>query len=75
MDNESKFWILINAIVAAAVSVLILSITAYSMHKNSKLSEIIRGGTNPIAANCALNDDYGKAPSCVIIARKAEVTP
>lgn len=51
------------------------SISGYYDSKNEKISELIREGHNPIAVKCAMDDEYGRHPSCVILATNGIESP
>jgi hypothetical protein len=71
MDNESKFWISINAIVFTAIVSVVYFATEYWRDHNTKVVSLIESGVDPVAALCALQDDYGRNPTCIILAAKA----
>ena len=72
MDNESKFWIAVNAIVGAAFLGAVYLGTSYWSDHNRKIVELIGTGVDPVAAMCAMQDDYGDHPTCVILATKSK---
>lgn len=51
------------------VALVALSINYYKDH-NSKIVELINQGVPAVEAICALQDDYGKNPTCLVIAAK-----
>ena len=68
MSDDNKFWISINAIIGATlVSIIFLSLSYWKDH-NRKIVEMVAGGTDPVEAICALQNDYGKMPVCIILA-------
>lgn len=42
--------------------------TNYYKHQNTKIVELIKAGVSPVAAMCAVQDDLGNHPTCVILA-------
>jgi hypothetical protein len=71
MEDSSKFWLGINFIVAFSLVAIFYFSTAYWKDHNQKIVDLIESGTNPVAAMCAMQDDYGKHPTCIILATKA----
>jgi len=70
MNDESKFWISINAIIFTAIVFIVFFSTTYWKDHNAKIVEMVGSGTDPVAAMCAMQDDYGKMPVCIILATK-----
>jgi hypothetical protein len=70
MSDKSKFWIGINLIVAFALVAIVYFSTAYWKDHNQKIVDLIESGTSPVAAMCAMQDDYGRHPTCIILAAK-----
>jgi hypothetical protein len=69
--KEGTFWFLF-WVVAAVVVISLASITAiYWTNHNTKIVRLIESGVNPVAAMCAMQDDYGHHPTCVILATKS----
>ena len=70
MSDDSKFWISVNAIVGIVfISIIFLS-TSYWKDHNAKIVNLIKLGVDPVVAMCAMQDDYGNTPVCVIAAVK-----
>jgi len=72
MSDTSKFWIAINFIICAAITAIIFLSTSYWKDHNKKIVDMISTGTDPVAAMCAMQDDYGNNPVCVILATKTK---
>ena len=70
MNNEQKFWIYFLGICGVVVIVITICITAYWTDHNRKIVQLIKNGVPPVEAMCALQDDYGKNPTCIVIATK-----
>lgn len=70
MDNDGKFWISFCAIVAITIIFVTYFSLSYWKDYNAKIAEMIKNGTSPMAAICALQDDYGKMPVCLVLATK-----
>jgi hypothetical protein len=72
MSDQSKFWIGINFILSFALVVIVYFSTSYWKDHNQKVVDLINSGVNPVAAMCAMQDDYGKHPTCIILATKVK---
>ncbi len=70
MSDESKFWIACSAIIGTTIVLIVLLSTSYWKDHNGKIVELIGSGTDPVAAMCAMQDDYGKMPVCLVLATK-----
>lgn len=53
--NDETFWAVIWALVATVVITLILSICLYSNLTNTKIADMTKNGSDPMAAACALS--------------------
>lgn len=72
MSNENKFWILSSAIFSTAVVLITLISTMYWDNHNAKIVDLVKSGIDPVAAMCAMQDDYGKHPTCIVLAVKKD---
>lgn len=76
MGNDNKFWLCIWSILSTTVISIVISIAFFSMSywkdHNSKIESMVNNGINPVAAMCALQDDYGKNPVCIVLATKSK---
>jgi hypothetical protein len=70
MDNESKFWLGITGIISAAIVLIVITGSLYWNNQSKIIAEMVKNGASPIAAMCATQDDYGKNPTCVVLATK-----
>lgn len=70
MSDTSKFWIACNAIIGLTIVSIVFLSTSYWKDHNGKIVEMIGGGTDPVAAMCAMQDDYGNMPVCLVLATK-----
>ena len=70
MDNEGKFWICINFIAAFALVAIVFFITSYWKDHNKRIVELIGSGVDPIEVMCAMQDDFGTHPVCIVLAAK-----
>ena len=67
-DNE--FWAMQNIMLTIIICTLILSITYYWVNHNTKIVELIKNGVPAIEVMCAMQNDYGDDPICMVIAAK-----
>ena len=74
MSSESKFWIAVNSIVWTAIVLIVMLSTMYWKDHNTKIVEMVSNGVNPVAAMCAMQDDYGNSPVCVLLATKNAIS-
>ena len=72
MDSENKFWAATWSIAGLTLLGVIWLSTSYWSDHNKKIVELIGSGVDPVAAMCAMQDDYGKNPVCIILATKAK---
>ena len=70
MSDESKFWLGITGILSAAVVLIVFAGTIYWNNQSKIIAEMVKNGASPIAAMCATQDDYGKNPTCIVLATK-----
>lgn len=70
MSSDNKFWISVWAVVGIVIMSVALMITLYWIDHNAKIAEMVRNGTDPVAAMCAMQDDYGVMPVCLVLAAK-----
>ena len=72
MSGTEKFWLGFFALFFSASAVLVLSITSYWKDHNEKAADMVKAGINPVAVMCALQDDYGNHPVCIVLAAKGD---
>jgi hypothetical protein len=72
MSDSSRFWIGVNLIGAVTLMVIVALSTNYWTDHNKKIVELIGQGVDPVAAMCAMQDDYGENPVCLVLAAKAD---
>lgn len=70
MSDESKFWISVNAIISTALVLIVLISVLYWDSHNKKIVDMVKSGADPVSVMCAMQDDYGKHPTCIILAAK-----
>lgn len=70
ITNESKFWLLLWCIGALALVAIVGQSLDYWKDHNTKIVQLIKDGVSPVEALCALQDDYGEHPVCIITATK-----
>lgn len=70
MSDTSKFWIAVNAIAMVGFFSIVYLSTNYWKDHNTKIVQMISDGVDPVAAMCAMQDDYGTMPVCLVLAAK-----
>jgi len=69
MDNQEQFWVMFwSLIVVLIISIVGMSLVHHSI-QDSKITEMIESGKDPIAAMCAV-EGRTRSPVCVISAMK-----
>lgn len=69
MDSENKFWLSFWFImVFGFVSVVYVSVGYWKDYNTKMVQMIVDEGVTPIEATCAMQDDFGDNPTCVILA-------
>lgn len=58
MNGEEKFFALCWGLVAAVVISIVVSVTAYNMHQNALVTDMVSHGASPVTVHCALNPAY-----------------
>ena len=71
MSDNSKFWIAINFIICSAFVSIVYVSTQYWIDHNTKIVKMIADGEDPVSAMCAMQDDYGRNPTCIVLAAKS----
>jgi hypothetical protein len=71
MSDESKFWLGVTVAFLTTVVLVSYLITSYWKDHNEKVVDMIKQGINPVAVMCAMQDSYGKNPTCVVLASKS----
>jgi len=51
---------------------VVISTQMYWVNHNTKIVQLIENGATAVEAMCALQDDYGNHPTCIILATKQE---
>lgn len=70
MNGDEKFWVSVWGIVGVVVIVVASLIATYWNSHNTKIVELIEKGVDPTEAMCALQNDYGTMPVCIVAATK-----
>ena len=71
MNSESKFWLIFNATLLTAIVLVSYMTMSYWKDHNEKVVNMIKQGINPVAIMCAMQDSYGRHPTCVVLASKS----
>lgn len=72
IDGNNKFWLGIWAIIGGVVCVISIVTSLYWVDHNMKIVKLIDSGIDPVGAMCAMQNDFGKHPTCIILATKAK---
>ena len=65
MDSDNRFWLSIWMTLGAVVVAIAVTIAMYYQHKNTIVYKMVQEGTHPIAASCAVYEEYeGKRNLC-----------
>lgn len=70
LDSDQQFLCAMAIILGTFIWSIVHEATGYWEDHNTKIVEMIDKGVDPIAALCAMQDDMGNNPSCVILATK-----
>ena len=70
MDSEGKFWAVIWTLVTIIALSIVFGCVSYWKHHNEMVAQLVSEGVNPVAVKCALQDDYGTHPVCLVLAAK-----
>ena len=72
--DHNKFWIEITKVLAVAVVAIITVSTLYWSGHNARIAKMVANGVDPVAAMCAMQNDYGTMPVCFILATKTVIS-
>lgn len=70
MSSDAKFWVAQFAILAVIILGIAGYTTSYNKAFDERIVELVKAGTDPIAAVCALEDQRGVNPTCVVLSAK-----
>lgn len=70
MDSEDKFWLGVTGIISLGIVLTVFASANYYNNQQHIISEMVKNGASPMAALCAVQDDYGKNPTCIVLAAK-----
>lgn len=74
MSSDDKFFVSIVGLLVAGLVAIGTILALYWADHNDKIMRLIDAGVDPVAAMCALQDDRGNHPTCIILAMKKEVS-
>ncbi len=69
MDNN-KFLICVIAMGLTTISIMAICIAIYNIKENSAIVDMVKNGSPPIEAMCAIKDNFGDNPNCIIFSSK-----
>ena len=70
MSSENSFWLSCWGIVGTTLVLIVALSTNYWIDHNAKVVGLIESGVDPVAVMCAMQDDYGVHPTCLVLAAK-----
>lgn len=73
MSDESIFWIIVSLVLGLTTATGIFLGVDYWKDHNAKIVELVKSGISPVEAKCAMQNDYGTHPTCIIIATKQTI--
>ena len=68
--NDNIFWVSVWTVLGVTILGLAFAIQSYWIDHNTKIVELIGQGVDPVAAMCAMQNDYGLHPVCLVLAAK-----
>ena len=71
MNQEQTFWAVQFGIAMMGVCTLIVMLSTYWNNHNNIVHAMIDSGIPPVAVMCALQNDYGDMPVCLVLATKS----
>lgn len=75
MDSNQTFWVSVNSIFCVTIVLVAFVIADYWNRHNQKIVDLINSGVSPNGAMCAMQDDKGEHPTCIILATKTATKP
>lgn len=68
--TDNQLWTSIMVIIGLVAVALMGAFTGYYKHQNEVIAAMVKDGVDPVAAKCALQDDYGRNPTCLVLAAR-----
>lgn len=68
MKQDDKYWLMLWTVVLAAIVLICLIISLYWQDHNALIAQMVLEGADPVAIMCAMQNDYGNHPSCIVVA-------
>jgi hypothetical protein len=68
--DTGKFWLFVWVIIGITFLGTVYLTTNYWNNYNTKVVNLIAESKDPLGSICALQDDYGNHPTCIILATK-----
>jgi len=69
MDNNQ---LIFSGLAIILILGIVINASIFWAHKNVLVTEMVLSGISPIAANCAMEDPYGRNPTCIVLAAQGE---
>ena len=71
MESEDKFWFGVCSLVLTGVITISLCTMSYWKHYTTEVGKMLASGVSPLEVVCALQDEIGNNPTCIIMATNA----
>ena len=65
MIDDTKFWLILWALILAGFVTLVTSISAAHIGNSRLIAQMVKDGADPIRAACAIRGD-GRDPLCIL---------
>lgn len=72
MNSNDKLFLGFYICAAAVIIAITVAVTTHYRHYNETIATAVVQGANPLALTCALEDSYGRSPTCIILATKGD---
>lgn len=72
MSDTSKFWLGINVLLFTTICIVFALSVSYWKDHNTKIANMVLEGVDPVSVMCAMQDDYGNHPVCLVLATQSD---
>jgi hypothetical protein len=66
MNTEQKFWLVVILCITLIIVTVSVVTAFYWTKRNILITDMVKNGTDPVGAICALENDYGQHPTCIV---------
>ncbi len=70
--TDDSCWVYTWIIIASTVIAIAICSVWYWADYNEKVVRLVEAGVDPVAAICAMQNDYGRNPVCIVLATKEQ---